>query len=103
MNKHQSVAGMFYDLHQAFDSVNHQILLRKLQFYGIRGKMEVLIQSYLTDRYQKVICDDTFSSWEPIQCGIPQGSIHRPLLFLIYINDLPSIMDTKKYNVIVCR
>jgi hypothetical protein len=101
MNKHQSVAGMFCDLHKAFDSVNHQILPKKLQFYGIRGKMEVLIQSYLVDRYQKVICDDTFSSWEPVQCVISQGSILGPLLSLIYINELPSIMDTKNNTMLL--
>jgi hypothetical protein len=53
---------MFCDLHNAFDSVNHQILLKKIQFYGIRGKMEMLIQSYLTDRYQRVICEVNFSN-----------------------------------------
>jgi hypothetical protein len=95
MNEHQVAAGMFCDLHKAYDSVNHQILLKKLQFYGISVKMQTLIRSYLTDRYQRVICENKFSPWKTIQCGLPQGSILGPLLFLIYINNFPFITNAK--------
>ena len=62
MNQHQIAGGMFCDLHKAFDSVNHQILFKKIQFYGIRSKMEMLIQSYLTNRHQKVISNNVSST-----------------------------------------
>ena len=54
MDKKQLVGGIFCDLQKAFDSVNHEILMKKIQLYGIRGKMGKLLQSYITDRYQKV-------------------------------------------------
>ena len=81
MDKKQLVGGIFCDLQKAFDSVNHEILMKKIQHYGIRGKMGKLLQSYITDRYQNVICNDHFSTWKKIQVGVPQGSVLGPLLF----------------------
>ena len=89
MNQNLTIGGIFCDLQKAFDSVNHEITFEKIQFYGTVGEFKMLIQLYLSNNYQKVTCNNNSSAWEKIHCGVAQGSILGPLLFLVCVNDLP--------------
>ena len=89
-SKHHCIS-LFIDLKKAFDTVNHDILLRKLQLYGVRGSTLSWKRSYLSNRKQCVCISGSFSSERVLNVGVPQGSILGPILFLLYINDLTKV------------
>ena len=93
----QHYAGVFIYLTKAFDTINHKLLVEKLSFYGVRGVANAWLENYLMNRKQYVVVDNQASSMQFIKCGVPQGSVLGPVLFLLFINDICNVSNLLKF------
>ena len=98
INNKEITMATFFDLKKAFDTVNHEILIKKLSNMGIKNNILNWISNYLKGRLQKTICNNKLSNVNKVICGVPQGSILGPLLFLVYINDVENIFCDVKFQ-----
>ena len=101
------IDSIYLDFRKAFDTVPHKRLINKLKAYGVNGPFLDWIESFLSNRKQRVKVNNSYSNYSSVKSGIPQGSILGPILFIIFINDLPDVVkslckifadDTKIYN-----
>jgi len=98
MERRQGTILTLFDFSKAFDCVNHELLLQKLRAIGFSQNALLWLRSYLSDRRQCVEVGDKRSDWETVTCGVPQGSILGPLLFVLYANDINSTLVHCKYH-----
>jgi hypothetical protein len=113
LNNKQIVGSIFCDPSKAFDCVNHDILISKIENYGIIGKGKELFQSYIKGRYQQVLIDNktshntTVSNWAMIKHGVPQGSILGPILFHLYVGEsnenLKFVIKNRNFAPLSCK
>ena len=96
LDKKEYVTGLYLDLTKAFDTVQHDILLKKLEHYGIRGIVNKWFSSYLSNRKQYVYVNGVESDVKHVNIGVPQGSVLGPLLFIIYLNDIANSVTSLK-------
>ena len=97
LDKKKITVGVFIDLKKAFDTIDHSLLIKKLEFYGIRGVPLNWLESYLDHRKQYVHFNDTDSYLQDVVCGVPQGSILGQKLFILYINDICNTSNVLKF------
>ena len=98
MNNNKFTIAVFIDAMKAFDTVNHSFLLKKMSKMGITGKLHDWVKNYLTSRYQRTLANNVIPNQKLITCGVSQGSVLGPLLFIIYINDISKAIKNSKVS-----
>ena len=102
MDKGLLTGSVFIDLSKSFDTLDHELMLKKLVLLGFSDSTVIWFKAYLTNRVQSIITSGEVSDPKPIHFGVPQGSILGPLLFIIYINDLPFMVQNCSIELYAC-